>query len=63
MSINVISHAASNQAHRQLEQTQPTGAGIAQLVHEWKVIAYVVADADALTQDKRLKNGLFLRAL
>ena len=59
MSINVISHAASNQAHRQLGQTQPTGAGIAQLVYEWKVIAYVVADADAaapLTQDKRLSQ-------
>ena len=59
MSVNVTSHAASNQAHRQLGQTQPTGAGIAQLVHEWKVIAYVVADADAaapLTQDKRLSQ-------
>ena len=47
MSINVISHAVSNQEHRLLGQTQPAGTGLEQLVHEWKVIAYVVAGADA----------------
>ena len=40
MSVNVISHSVSNQEHRQLGQTQPAGAGLQQLVHEWKVIAY-----------------------
>ena len=57
MSISVVSHAVSNQEHRQLGQTQPAGAGLQQLVHEWKVIAYVVADAAAaapLTKEKRL---------